>query len=95
MNHVAELQAQGGHRGHLEVGAGDAGDGNVEALSEVQFAHRLAEDFAIGDEDAPEGDTARRQDEVFVAVGADDLPEPVEPAPRADRQEQIVSMDDG
>ena len=58
---VAKLQAQAGHGGHLEVGAGDARDGDAEAIVEVEFADGLAEHVAIGDDDAAEGDARSRR----------------------------------
>jgi hypothetical protein len=62
------LQAQAGHGGHLKVGAGDARDGDAEAVVEVEFADGLAEHVAIGDDDAAESERAFGEDEVFVAV---------------------------
>src|SRR5208337_2048078 len=53
---VTKLQAQAGHRGHLEVGAGDARDGDAEAVVEVELADGLAEHVAIGDDDAAESE---------------------------------------
>jgi len=65
---VAKLQAQAGHRGHLKVGAGDARDDDAEAVVEIEFADGLAEQFAIGDDDAAESERAVGEDKVFVAV---------------------------
>ena len=52
---VAELEAQAGHSGHLEVGARHAGNRYAKALVEVEFADRFAENVAGGDDDAAIG----------------------------------------
>src|ERR1700741_5144206 len=87
---VAKLQAQAGHRGHLEVGAGDARDGDAEAVIEVEFADGLAEHVAIGDDDAAESERAVGEDEVFVAVPANDALKLIEPRAHADDGETVV-----
>ena len=92
---VAKLQAQAGHCGHLEVGAGDARDGDAEAVVEVEFADGLAEHVAIGDDDAAESERAVGEDEVFVAVPANDALKLIEPRAHADDGETVVAMNHG
>ena len=89
------MQPQSGHRGHLEVGARHAGDGDVEAVIEVEFADGFAEHVAIGDDDASEGDRALGEDEVFIAALADNALELIEPRAGADDGEAVVAMDHG
>ena len=55
---VAKLQAQAGHRGHLQVSARDAGNGDAEAIVKIQFGHGLAKHRAVGHGDTAEGDAA-------------------------------------
>ncbi len=92
---IAKLQAQAGHGGHLEVGAGDARDGDAEAVVEVEFADGLAEHVAIGDDDAAESERAVGEDEVFVAVLANDARKLIEPRAHADDGETVVAMNHG
>ena len=92
---VAKLQPQAGHRGHLEIGASDARNGNAETVVKVEFADGLAEHVAIGHDDAAEGEAALGKDEVFVAAPADDALELIEPRTRADDGQPVFAMDHG
>ncbi len=81
---ITKLQAKAGHGGHLKVGAGDARDGDTEAVVEVEFADGLAKHVAIGDDDAAEGKRALGEDKVFVAVLADNARKMIEPRAHTD-----------
>jgi hypothetical protein len=92
---ITKLQAQAGHRGHLEVGAGDARDGDAEAVVQVEFADGLTEHVAIGDYDTAESERAVGEDEVFVALPANDARKMVESRAQANDGETVVAMNHG
>ena len=58
---IAELQAQTGHRSHLDIGAGDARDRDAETIVEIEFVDGFAEHVAIRHDHAAKGDVAFRR----------------------------------
>ena len=72
LQHVAELDGESGDRGHLEVGAGDPGDGDIEPVLQIEFPDRLSEDRFLGDQDAAIGRAPRRVQQVGGTGLADD-----------------------
>ena len=95
LQHVAELQAQAGHRGHLDVGAGDPRDDDPVAVVEVELRHGLAEHVAVGQHHAAEGHGVAGEHQVLVAGVADHALELIEPARRADHREQVSGAEFG
>ena len=90
---VAELEPQFRHRGHLDVGAGHAGDRNAEELVEAEFVHGLAQHVPPGHEHAPERDRAGRLHEIDVAAAADHALELFQVLRRADGQQDVAQLD--
>src|SRR5262249_47692691 len=76
--------------GHLDIRARRAGDGDAEAVVEVEFSNGLAEYVVIGDDDPAKADAALGEDEIFVDLAADDSLELIEPTARANDGETIV-----
>ena len=92
---VAKLQAQAGHGGHLEIGAGDARNGDTEAVVEIEFVNSFTEHSAVSHDYAAEGERAVGEHEVFVAALADNALKLIEPRAGADDGETVVAMNYG
>ena len=95
MKLIAKLQTQTGHRGHLQVGAGHARNGDTEAVVKIEFADGFTERIAIRYDHAAIGDVALLQEKILIAPPSHDPLELLEAHACADDRETVVHVNDG
>jgi hypothetical protein len=93
-HHVAELQAEPGHRGELDVRPRHAAQDGAASRVERELADRLPEYVLARHHDAPLGHVARRSIEILVAAPSDDALEPVQHAGGSHGEDRVAALEE-